>query len=629
MSCFRRAFLILSLTCSLSFAQSAARDFFDDSVIHEIRLNLDSQDWDSLQATYLQNTYYKADVSSGNLSAPGVGIRLRGRGSRSPDKPNLDVNVDKYVKHQTFAGLAFFVLKANTQDASLVREALAFKLFRRCGLPAPREAPVRLFINGEYFGFYTLVEHEDEDFLGRNFGESGGDMYEWKPNQVYHFEYLGPDPALYSPILLDPKSEGTPDVQTFIDMVQAINSSPDAEFVNAVSPYLDLKLYLAHAAIESALGELDGIWGDTYGMNNFYLYRFQGQKRFQFITWDKDLTFRYADRPILGGAMDNRLGRRLMAIPEYRNTYLADLDKAVDLLGGPGGWAEQELNRMSALISLAAYDDPHKQCIFDNGMIGSCSTRQFDVEMGQVRSFIATRAPFVKAELAKQSHQMPTTDPAINSVSLPNRQSGDAVVPGSIVRVTGARFGKIVADPNMPLERISGNTFISMDGVRAPIVAATAGSVDVQTPWDLAWGQVPVVVVVDGALSISRQVPVMDAAPQILAVVHSDGSLVSKDRPARPGEVLVISANGLGAVDDDVETGDAAPMDDLINISGKVSVSIGATPLGLVFCGLSPGSVALYQVNVSIPAGLQASSQANLELAVGDQRTTTTIDMAG
>src|SRR5262245_41953110 len=157
----------------ISFPQQLARDFFDNTVIHNVHIDLDSSDWAALKQNYLDSTYYHANISSDALSAAKVGIRSRGRGSRSPDKPNLDVNIDKFVKKNTLAGLRFFVLKANNQDSSVMHEAVAFDLFRKMGLPAPREAPARLYINGQYFGFYTIVEHEDEDFLNRNLGEDG------------------------------------------------------------------------------------------------------------------------------------------------------------------------------------------------------------------------------------------------------------------------------------------------------------------------------------------------------------------------------------------------------------------------------------------------------------------------
>src|SRR5207247_11280126 len=104
-------------------------------------------------------------------------------------------------------------------------------------------------------------------------------LVECNANAFYNFEELADDPAAYA-ILLDPKTnEDNPDYQKFTDMVKAINYSADADFVNAVSRYLDLKLYLTHAATENVLAEIDGIWDGVYGTNNIYLYRFEVQDR--------------------------------------------------------------------------------------------------------------------------------------------------------------------------------------------------------------------------------------------------------------------------------------------------------------------------------------------------------------
>src|SRR5437763_5366736 len=145
--------LAVTLFCAASsFGGQLARDFFDNTVIHEIRIDLDPNDWAALKRNYQANTYFHAGVSSGSQSAGDVGIRSRGRGSRSPDKPNLDVNIDKYVKKQKFAGLGLFVLKANNQDPSLMHEVVSFELSHKLGLPAPREAPAPPDANGEYTG---------------------------------------------------------------------------------------------------------------------------------------------------------------------------------------------------------------------------------------------------------------------------------------------------------------------------------------------------------------------------------------------------------------------------------------------------------------------------------------------
>ena len=75
------------------------------------------------------------------------------------------------------------------------------KFFRMMGFPAPREAPAQLYVNGQYFGFYMIVEHEDATFLQRNFGQSGGYLYEWQYADTYEFQNLGADPSLYAQFL--------------------------------------------------------------------------------------------------------------------------------------------------------------------------------------------------------------------------------------------------------------------------------------------------------------------------------------------------------------------------------------------------------------------------------------------
>jgi hypothetical protein len=502
-----------------SFSQQLTRDFLDNTVIHDIRIDLDPNEWVTLKQNYLNDTYYHADVSSGAMAAADVGIRSRGRGSRSPNKPNLDVNIDKYTKKQRFAGLGFFVLKANNQDASLMHEAVAFALFRKMGLPAPREAPARLYINGEYFGFYTIVEREDEDFLNRNLGEDGGDLFEWKPNAFYHFEDLGDDPAPYAN-LLDPKTnEDDPDYQKFIDMVKAINHSLDADFVNAVSPYLDLKLYLTHAATENTLAELDGIWDGVYGTNNIYLYRFEGQDLFHFLTWDKDLTFLQPQRE-LPQAANNVLVRRVLAIPEYRNFYLSQLAKAADLLGGSGGWADQEVSRMYALFRDAARDDPHKQCLQDNGRPPApCGPEAFEQGVRDMRAFIAARPAFVKNTLAQQNYQPPADAPVIDSVTPGEPGGGTEIAPGSLVRIRGIYLGEDMVSISSSLPRSSGRSFVAVEGVRAPIVSMSPSEALVQIPSDIPAGTAAIAVAADGALSNTVEAPVAPAAPDIPAAI--------------------------------------------------------------------------------------------------------------
>ena len=69
------------------------------------------------------------------------------------------------------------------------------------------------------------------------------------------------------------------------------------------------------------------------------------------------------------------------------------------------------------------------------------------------------------------------------------------------------------------------------------------------------------------------------------------------------GSVIVIYCTGLGATTPFVGTGTAAPASTTLNV--PVSLTIGGVSApSIAYAGLSPGFVGLYQINVTIPAGV-------------------------
>src|SRR5689334_10022937 len=95
-------------------------DFFNDRIMQEVRLDIKASDWANLKLHYLDNTYYPADFhwkfNGRDVVVRNIGIRSRGRGSRSPDKPNLRLDFNRNEPGQQFLGLSSAVMKANNQD---------------------------------------------------------------------------------------------------------------------------------------------------------------------------------------------------------------------------------------------------------------------------------------------------------------------------------------------------------------------------------------------------------------------------------------------------------------------------------------------------------------------------------
>ena len=133
-------------------------DFFDDQVLHSIRLVINPRDWQELKANFQLNTYYPCHFIWRNQIVRNVAIRSRGTGSRSGSKPGLRIDFNLFDEHQQFLGLKSVVLRNNVQDATNLHERVGMQFFTKLGLAAPREAHTRLYVNDEYAGLYSIVD---------------------------------------------------------------------------------------------------------------------------------------------------------------------------------------------------------------------------------------------------------------------------------------------------------------------------------------------------------------------------------------------------------------------------------------------------------------------------------------
>src|SRR5580658_10219 len=488
--------VLLTILATRAAAQPGAQvnQFFNDTVVQDIWLTVDPNDWATLLQNYTADTYYHATFDW-NGTTQNIGIRQHGQGSRSPIKPNLDLNFSHYDSSQTFLGESLIVILANNEDSSNLHEWVAMQLFRMMGFPAARTSFAVLHVNGQVFGFYQLVEHDDLTFVQRNYGESGGYLYEWA-NQGDDYEWgnLGTNPLVYAPYLDLKSNQALPDLQTFTNFIQAVNQPVTATFTAAdyiagLSQYLDPRMFLTYAATQNALAESDGVVGGLEGVNNIDFYQLQGTTLYQLFPWDTALTFSVYDRDVLDGFTNgpniNVLAQALMAIPGYQNIYFDQLTRAANLVGGTGGWADQAVTREYNVINYAASnEDPNKQCDV-NGVLVSCGAQDFQNGVDYMHSFLSFRSAFVLSEIAAEGYQAPTNDPNIASVTIATPNGPAAMSPGALISVTGTNLGPVESSTANPLPRVLGNTYVAVEGVRAPLLTTSSGQIEVQVPWDV------------------------------------------------------------------------------------------------------------------------------------------------
>jgi len=313
-------------------------------------------------------------------------VRSRGNGSRYQAKPGLELTFDHYASQQRFLGLRSLVLDNLVTDPSMIRESSAMALMRRVGVAAPREAPARVFVNGDYAGLYMIVEPVDTVFAQKAF-EQPGLLFEYRWTYPFFATFPGDGLDAYA-TLFESRSLGvhsTAELYTPMrELFRTINDTPQGEFAQ-VDRYLDLASVIRTLGASTFMAEWDGVFGYD-GMNNFYLYRMGEQATL--IPWDRDQAFHAVNYPLLAGALENVIGRRMLQEPELRAAYVQAVTAAMAAAEGDG-WLEREFTRQYALIHDAAVADTLKLA----------TNEAFEQAFAELVAFARTRPSFVRNEL--------------------------------------------------------------------------------------------------------------------------------------------------------------------------------------------------------------------------------------
>ena len=182
--------------------------------------------------------------------------------------------------------------------------------------------------------------------------------------------------------------------------------------------------------------------------------------------------------------------------------------------------------------------------------------------------------------------------------------------PGGIISLFGASFAtENNFASQLPLERELAKVRVRIGGQDAPLYFVGPGQINAQVPYEVSTGDsVPVATSVDGLLTAPQNYLIAAGQPDIFisgenaAILNASFQLVTPQNPVRAGDTIQIFATGLGAVQEQVETGAPAPSFSTVKL--PVTVMIGGIDAAVVFQGLAPNFVGLYQVNAVVPAGV-------------------------
>jgi uncharacterized protein (TIGR03437 family) len=218
-----------------------------------------------------------------------------------------------------------------------------------------------------------------------------------------------------------------------------------------------------------------------------------------------------------------------------------------------------------------------------------------------------------------------TVSGIVNGASM----SGDAgISPGLIAAVLGSNLGQTAAaGPGAALPTTLGGTQVLVNGTAAPLFYVSPGQVNFQVPLGLSGGSAEIAVVSNGTSSSSTSVRLAPETPGIFtaagggtgqgAVLNEDSTANSAGNPARAGSVVQLYATGLGSATPQVPAGQVASVSPLSNTDRTPVVLIGGAPAQVLYSGLAPTLVGVYQVNAVIPSATQAGSAIPVQIQIG------------
>jgi uncharacterized protein (TIGR03437 family) len=233
------------------------------------------------------------------------------------------------------------------------------------------------------------------------------------------------------------------------------------------------------------------------------------------------------------------------------------------------------------------------------------------------------------------SYAAAVAPPQISRVA--NAADGSSnVAPGGLISVYGSQMSAVnVATSQIPLPTALGEACLVVNGTPIPLLFVSPQQVNAQLPFNVA-GNVTMSIHAPAGISNNYNFTVQGAAPAVflsgtagtetgLATIFraDDGQLVTATNPLHANDTVIIYLTGMGTTAPSVGAGLATPSTLLSYVTDAPLVTLGGSPLNVLYAGLVPGSISgLYQINATVPGGVTQGPDIPLVISQGGSATT-------
>jgi uncharacterized protein (TIGR03437 family) len=202
------------------------------------------------------------------------------------------------------------------------------------------------------------------------------------------------------------------------------------------------------------------------------------------------------------------------------------------------------------------------------------------------------------------------------TVNNTNPLGGALLAPAAVASAYGQNLAVSAASPGVvPLVNTFDGTTLIVAGRQSPLYYVSGGQVNLQIPSELAANQqYAVAAQVNNAYAVlPNGITVIPATPGVssfpdghIIAQHADFSLIDGGHPAHPNESIVTYLSGMGLTTPPVASGQPAPLTQLLSANIAPTLTVDGQNAAIIFAGLTPGGIGLFQINFTVPANARA-----------------------
>lgn len=208
---------------------------------------------------------------------------------------------------------------------------------------------------------------------------------------------------------------------------------------------------------------------------------------------------------------------------------------------------------------------------------------------------------------------------AASTVNAADNRSG-AFAPNTIGTIYGTNLAYSIA--GLTADEVNGGAIPSVlpgTGVRVMVNSMPAGiyyvsptQINFLVPAILLPGPSDILVAIDGVNGPDVPIEITAAAPAFFQLdatnavaTQPDGTVITPQNQARPGDIVILYLTGLGAVVPPLDDREVPQTALWIQEFSSLQITLNGTPVDpsdILYAGVAPGFAGLYQVNLHLPS---------------------------